>query len=183
MSESERKTTSEKRPVVEQKPAVGPKSENFKEAVLRWIHAVNIPMALFVGVVTLAILYFGAIESRVKELVRDPDFVERVAQRARPAIVFDADRHLLADAGAYKFLEGIPEVKLNVKDDTVKSGLQIPYTFTRISFAEKLPLDSATNRRSVRFRRRFRESPANYGDCLGNPHRRTCHYNYSRWWP
>ena len=62
-------------------------------------------MALFVGVVTLAILYFGAIESRVKELVRDPEFVERVAQRARPAIVFDSDGRLLADAGAYKFLE------------------------------------------------------------------------------
>ena len=143
MSESERKTTSEKKPVVEQKPAVGPKSENFKEAVLRWIHAVNIPMALFVGVVTLAILYFGAIESRVKELVRDPEFVERVAQRARPAIVFDSDGRLLADAGAYKFLEGIPEVKLNVLDETVKSGLKIPYTFTRIIVRPKLPLASA----------------------------------------
>ena len=59
MSESERETTNEKKPVVEQsllrsKPAVGQKSE--KDAS-RWIN---------VAVVSLAVLYFGAIESRVK---------------------------------------------------------------------------------------------------------------------
>jgi hypothetical protein len=137
MSESERETTSEKKPVVKQKPAVGQKSENFKEAVWRRINAVNIPLAVFVAVFSLAVLYFGAIESRVKELVRDPEFVAKVAQRVRPAIVFDADRRLLADAGAYKFLEGVPEVELSVKDHTVKSGLQIPYTSQEVSFAQK----------------------------------------------
>jgi hypothetical protein len=66
-----------------------------------------------------------------------------IAQRIRPAIVFDADRHLLADAGAYKFLEGVPEVELNVVDETVKSELLNPYTFTRIIVRPKMPLHSA----------------------------------------
>jgi hypothetical protein len=73
-------------------------------------------------------------------MVRDPEFVAQVARGARPAIVFDADRRLLSDSGAYKFLEGVPEVELNVIDDTVKSGLEIPYTFTRIIVRPKCRL-------------------------------------------
>jgi hypothetical protein len=69
--------------------------------------------------------------------------VAKVARRARPAIVFDADRRLLSDSGAYRFLEGVPEVELNVKDKTVKSGLGVPYTFTRIIVRPKVPLASA----------------------------------------
>lgn len=68
--------------------------------------------------------------------------MERVARRARPAIVFDADRRLLSDSGAYRFLEGVPEVELDVKDETVKSELG-PYTFTRIIVRPKVPLASA----------------------------------------
>jgi hypothetical protein len=66
-----------------------------------------------------------------------------VAERVRPAIVFDADGRLLANAGAFKFLEGVPKVELNVIDDTVKRGLEIPYTFTRIIARPKVPLVSA----------------------------------------
>ena len=75
-------------------------------------------------------------------MVSDPDFVAKVARRARPAIVFDADRRLLADSGAYRFLEGVPEVELNVKDETVVSELP-PHTFTRIIVRPKVPLPSA----------------------------------------
>ena len=118
MSERERERT-EKKPIVEQKS-----SENFKGAALRWFKALDSPVGfLFITVLTGAAIYFTAIDWRVNRLVNDPDFVAKVARRARPAIVFDADRRLLADSGAYRFLEGVPEVELAVKDKTVKSEL------------------------------------------------------------
>jgi hypothetical protein len=73
-------------------------------------------------------------------VVTDREFIAQVARRARPAIVFDADRRLLADAGAYRLLEGVPEVELNVKDETAKNE---PRTFTRIIVRPEVPLPSA----------------------------------------
>ena len=112
------------------------------EAARRWSKALNGPTGFLVGVATLAGAYFLAVDWRVNRLVQDPEFVAKMAKRARPAIVFDADRRLLSDAGAYRFLEGVPEVELNVKDKTVKSGYG-PYTFTRIFVRPKVPLASA----------------------------------------
>lgn len=136
MSEKERETNGGKKPVAGQKP------ETFMEAARRWSKALNGPTGFLVGVATLAGAYFLAVDWRVNRLVQDPEFVAKMAKRARPAIVFDADRRLLSDAGAYRFLEGVPEVELNVKDKTVKSGYG-PYTFTRIFVRPKVPLASA----------------------------------------
>ena len=141
MSEKERETNGGKKPVAGQKP------ETFTEAARQWSKAVldspiGFLLTVVVSVVTVAVVYFAAVDWRVERLVKDPEFVAKMAKRARPAIVFDADRRLLSDAGAYRFLEGVPEVELNVKDKTVKSAYG-PYTFTRIIVRPKVPLASA----------------------------------------
>ena len=136
MSERERETNGEKKPVVEQK------SETFIETARRWRKGLDSPTGFLLTRVGLARAYFLALDWRVELLVKDPEFVAKVARRARPAIVFDADRRLLSDSGAYRLLEGVPEVELNVKDETVKSELG-PYTFTRIIVRPKVPLASA----------------------------------------
>jgi hypothetical protein len=106
--------------------------------------------------------------------VKDPEFVAKVAQRVRPAIVFDADPRLLADAGAYKLLEGVPEVELNVIDETVKSGLETPYTFTRIIVRPKVPLASAPIVEALDSGDISVKAQQIAGTALGNPGRRTC---------
>jgi hypothetical protein len=136
MSEKEREATEKN------KPTEIKRWENFKGTALRWFKALDSPVGFLIAVLTGAAIYFAVIDWRVNRLVNDPDFVAKVARRSRPAIVFDADRRLLSDSGAYRFLEGVPEVELNVIDETVKSGLEIPYTFTRIIVRPKVPLAS-----------------------------------------
>jgi hypothetical protein len=98
MSERERETNGEKKPVVEQK------SETFIETARRWRKALDSPTGFLLTIVGLASAYFLVLDWRVDLLVKDPEFVAKVARRARPAIVFDADRRLLSDSGAYRFL-------------------------------------------------------------------------------
>ena len=76
MSGSERETTSEKKPA-----AVEQKSENFKGAALRWFKALDSPTGFLLTMIGLAGAYFVAIEWRVGLLVKDPEFVAKVAQR------------------------------------------------------------------------------------------------------
>ena len=101
-------------------------------------------LTVVVSVVTLAVVYFAVVDWRVDTFGQGSRICgENGEALARPAIVFDADRRLLSDARAYRFLEGVPEEELNVKDKTVKSGLGVPYTFTRIIVRPKVPLASA----------------------------------------
>jgi hypothetical protein len=116
---------------------------NFKGTLMALCESLNGPIGVAGFVFVIAVAYFGAIEWRVNLMVRDPEFVAKVARRARPAIVFDAERRLLSDSGAYRFLEDVPEVKLNVIDKTVNSGLETPYAFTKIIVRPKVPLASA----------------------------------------
>ena len=92
--------------------------EGFKGAAGRWFHALDSPLAFVVVVFTLAGIYFGAVEWRVRSIVNDPGFISEVAHRVRPAMVFDSEGRVLADTGALAFLENVPEVESAPKGET-----------------------------------------------------------------
>src|SRR5262245_38780490 len=99
MSEKERETNGGKKPVAGQKP------ETYMEAARQWSKAlldspIGFLLTVVASVVILAGVHFAVVDLRVDRLVKDPEFVAKVARRARPAIVFDADRRLLSDSGA-----------------------------------------------------------------------------------
>jgi hypothetical protein len=75
MNENELDTTEEKKRVVEQKPVVGQKSENFKKAVWRGVKPLVSPTAFLLTIVTLFGVYFTVLEWRVRLMVKDPEFL------------------------------------------------------------------------------------------------------------
>lgn len=83
-----------------------------RQIATRWRKALDSPVTFILGLLTLASLYFGAVEWRVRTIVKDPEFIATVARHARPALVFDADSRVLADMGALQYLESVPLVEL-----------------------------------------------------------------------
>lgn len=83
----------------------------FRQAARRWYQAIDSPLAFLVALLSVATLYFAAVDWRVRALVEDPEFIATVARHARPALVFDADGRALADMGALQYLESVPSVK------------------------------------------------------------------------
>lgn len=47
------------------------------------------------------------VESRVEKVVSTKEFLNRVASRVRPALIFDADESILSDAGGLQHIERI----------------------------------------------------------------------------
>ncbi len=85
--------------------------KTFKDTYHSWLNALNGPLAFVVVVFTIAGVYFFNIDSRVRSIVKDPEFVAAVAQRVRPAMVFDSKGIVLADMGALAFLEEVPRIE------------------------------------------------------------------------
>lgn len=68
----------------------------------------------------VAASYYVLIDWRVNRILNDEDFIEKVASRARPAMVFDQNSRIISDSGALKFLETMP-----VFGTDAKGNLQI----------------------------------------------------------
>jgi hypothetical protein len=83
--------------------------QGFTDILRRWERALDRPVTFLVTVIGLAGAYYAVVEWRVRSIVKDPDFVSDLARRARPAMVFDST-HVIADMGAFAFLESLPEV-------------------------------------------------------------------------
>lgn len=83
----------------------------FRQAASRWYQAIDSPLAFLVALLSVATLYFAAVDWRVRTLVEDPGFIATVAKHARPGLVFDADGRALADMGALQYLESVPSVE------------------------------------------------------------------------
>ncbi|HVS64393.1 MAG TPA: hypothetical protein VMT85_12925 [Thermoanaerobaculia bacterium] len=67
----------------------------------------------------LATYYYTRIDERVSAKLRDPLFLEAVATRARPALVFDSTGAITHDMGAASLIEEVE--LLEVKGDYVLS--------------------------------------------------------------
>jgi hypothetical protein len=58
--------------------------------------------------VMLALLLIGSIDRKFDEKVRDPNFIRKVADEVRlPFVIFDENNKILADSGAYQYLNKI----------------------------------------------------------------------------
>jgi len=69
------------------------------------------PYAFITIVWGLAAGYFWLVEWRVRSIIKHPDFVAEVARQTSPSIVFDTEGRILADKGALRYLEKVPEVR------------------------------------------------------------------------
>jgi hypothetical protein len=52
--------------------------------------------------------YWVAIDWRVNQIVKDDEFIEKIARRGRPAMVFNQGSRIISDSGALALLEVMP---------------------------------------------------------------------------
>ena len=70
-------------------------------------------------VVTIALLMKGSIDKKIEEKIRDPNFVKQLADEVRlPFVIFDENNKILADYGAYQYLNRIDVLRNEKKQLT-----------------------------------------------------------------
>lgn len=84
----------------------------WKGTAERWWRALDSPVGFLLTLFGAAAAYFALVEWRVNSIVKDPDFRQEVARRARPGMVFDEDGRVIADMGVLALLKDVPEVKM-----------------------------------------------------------------------
>ena len=90
-----------------------PPDRTFMSTARSWLLKLDSPLGFVLVVWTLGLLYFGAVEWRVRTIVDNPDYRAKIARQVRPALVFDAKGILLADHGALSHLQSVPTVELD----------------------------------------------------------------------
>lgn len=78
---------------------------NLMTRVLSHLNTLNI---IYGGIAALAVAYFVLIDWRVNRIVNSPEFIETVAKKSRPALVFDESGKIHSDSGALSLLTGLP---------------------------------------------------------------------------
>lgn len=59
-------------------------------------------------IVTIALLLMGSIDRKIEEKLREPSFIKKLADEVRlPFLIFDENNKILADYGAYQYLNKI----------------------------------------------------------------------------
>ncbi|MHC1741844.1 MAG: hypothetical protein AB9873_02290 [Syntrophobacteraceae bacterium] len=94
----------------------------FKEKwnkLMAWIGSVEGPLTFISVLFSVCLGYFSLVEWRVEKIVKDPAFIQEVARRVRPAVVFNAEGTVLADSGALDLLESVPDVRMPARDETL----------------------------------------------------------------
>lgn len=68
-------------------------------------------------IVTISLLIAGNIDRKIEEKINDPSFIRKLANEVKlPFLIFDETNKIIADYGAYEYLEKITVIK-NKKDD------------------------------------------------------------------
>lgn len=87
------------------------KISGYRRAARAFLHALNAPLGFTITIFGLAAVYFAIVDWRVQVIVRDPEFIAKVARSVRPALIFNADG-AIDDMGALDLLESVPEIKV-----------------------------------------------------------------------
>lgn len=82
---------------------------------------------VIIGVVAGIYGFVQHIDSRIEYAVNDEQFIEKIASRVRPFVLFDENETIHVDGGAMQYLEKI-EVKQVVKNKKYNKGLNIIIT-------------------------------------------------------
>lgn len=75
-----------------------------------WPRRVWEVLGAFGGLMALVAAIYGFnayIDSRVEKIISTTGFLEKVAARVRPSVIFDADERILTDAGGLQYLDRI----------------------------------------------------------------------------
>jgi len=111
-----------------------------------WYNALNGPLTFLSVLVALAASYFALLDWKVGRMIKDPAFMNEIAQRVRPALVFNAEGSVISDSGALQFLEGTPKVELAKRDESLRvaKSPSIPRLRSRSPILESLDISNVS---------------------------------------
>jgi hypothetical protein len=73
---------------------------------------VSVIVTIIGGVVSGALWMAGNIDRKIEQKVNDPNFIKKLADEVKlPFLIFDEDNRVIADYGAYEYLQKISVVK------------------------------------------------------------------------
>jgi hypothetical protein len=93
------------------------------------VGAITAPIITLVAAIVAIVWFFYSLPLEVEKLVdkrlKEKEIVEKLAKTIRPSVIFDSTSRILADLGAFEYIESVNVVKYLDKESRIPVSIEV----------------------------------------------------------